>query len=140
VPCISFVGASAGLFQALLLVLAYIKLDVLEQSLANQRLSVWLARPRTFAFGRRPSTEEIGGGHPTFVSRTACYMSGRGCRVSGLARRSRCGIRSALWIGRAWYGRLIVRRATPRSWTARRPLFSNISTFARLKHSPCVVS
>jgi hypothetical protein len=68
------VGASAGLFQALLLVLAYIKLDVLEQSLANQRLSVWLARPRTFAFGRRPSTEEIGGAPDVRVTNRVLYV------------------------------------------------------------------
>jgi hypothetical protein len=33
------------------------KLDALEQSLANQRLSAWLAKVRTLGFGRRASTE-----------------------------------------------------------------------------------
>jgi hypothetical protein len=45
------------LFLTLLLVpAAYVKLDALEQSLANQRLSAWLSKVRTLGFSRRTTT------------------------------------------------------------------------------------
>jgi HAE1 family hydrophobic/amphiphilic exporter-1 len=58
---VTIIGAqSLCLFLTLLLVpAAYVKLDALEQSLANQRLSAWLAKVRTLGFGRRASTEGI---------------------------------------------------------------------------------
>jgi HAE1 family hydrophobic/amphiphilic exporter-1 len=59
---VTIIGAqSLCLFLTLLLVpAAYVKLDALEQSFANQRLSAWLAKARTFGLGRRPSTEGLG--------------------------------------------------------------------------------
>jgi hypothetical protein len=36
---------------------AYVKLDALEQSLANQRLSAWLSKVRLIGPGRRAPTE-----------------------------------------------------------------------------------
>ena len=56
---VTIIGAqSLCLFLTLLLVpAAYVKLDALEQSLANQRLSAWLSKVRTLGFGRRASTE-----------------------------------------------------------------------------------
>jgi hydrophobic/amphiphilic exporter-1 (mainly G- bacteria), HAE1 family len=53
---VTIIGAqSLCLFLTLLLVpAAYVKLDALEQSLANQRLSAWLSKVR--ALGRRTST------------------------------------------------------------------------------------
>jgi HAE1 family hydrophobic/amphiphilic exporter-1 len=58
---VTIIGAqSLCLFLTLLLVpAAYVKLDALEQSLANQRLSAWLSKLRALALGRRPSTEGI---------------------------------------------------------------------------------
>ena len=40
---------------------AYVKLDALEQSLANQRLSAWLSKVRELGLGRRTSTEGASG-------------------------------------------------------------------------------
>jgi hydrophobic/amphiphilic exporter-1 (mainly G- bacteria), HAE1 family len=56
---VTIIGAqSLCLFLTLLLVpAAYVKLDALEQSLANQRLSAWLSKVR--ALGRRTSTAEL---------------------------------------------------------------------------------
>ena len=46
-------GQSLCLFLTLLLVpVAYVKLDALEHSLANQRAKVWFARLRSSTFGR----------------------------------------------------------------------------------------
>jgi HAE1 family hydrophobic/amphiphilic exporter-1 len=58
---VTIIGAqSLCLFLTLLLVpAAYVKLDALEQSLANQRLSAWLAKARTLGFGRRTGTEGL---------------------------------------------------------------------------------
>ena len=58
---VTIIGAqSLCLFLTLLLVpAAYVKLDALEQSLANQRLSAWLAKIRTLGFGRRASPEGL---------------------------------------------------------------------------------
>ena len=48
-------GQSLCLFLTLLLVpAAYVKLDALEQSMANQRLKVWTSKLK---FGRRPAPE-----------------------------------------------------------------------------------
>ena len=38
---------------------AYVKLDALEQSFANQRLSAWLSKVRTLGPGRRASTQGL---------------------------------------------------------------------------------
>ena len=56
---VTIIGAqSLCLFLTLLLVpAAYVKLDALEQSLANQRLSAWLSKLRVLGLGRRASTE-----------------------------------------------------------------------------------
>jgi HAE1 family hydrophobic/amphiphilic exporter-1 len=56
---ITIVGAqSLCLFLTLLLVpAAYVKLDALEQSFANQRLSAWLSKVRVPGLDRRASTE-----------------------------------------------------------------------------------
>jgi HAE1 family hydrophobic/amphiphilic exporter-1 len=53
---VTIVGAqSLCLFLTLLLVpAAYVKLDALEQSLANKRLSAWLSKMRVPGIGRRP--------------------------------------------------------------------------------------
>ena len=50
-------GQSLCLFLTLLLVpAAYVKLDALEQSLANQRLKAWLEKLRSSTYGRlRPA-------------------------------------------------------------------------------------
>jgi HAE1 family hydrophobic/amphiphilic exporter-1 len=54
---VTIIGAqSLCLFLTLLLVpAAYVKLDALEQSIANKRLSAWLAKIRVFGPGRRPT-------------------------------------------------------------------------------------
>jgi HAE1 family hydrophobic/amphiphilic exporter-1 len=54
---VTIIGAqSLCLFLTLLLVpAAYVKLDALEQSIANKRLSAWLAKFRIFGPGRRPT-------------------------------------------------------------------------------------
>jgi HAE1 family hydrophobic/amphiphilic exporter-1 len=56
---VTIIGAqSLCLFLTLLLVpAAYVKLDALEQSLANQRLSAWLSKVRLLGPGRRATTE-----------------------------------------------------------------------------------
>jgi hypothetical protein len=56
---VTIIGAqSLCLFLTLLLVpAAYVKLDALEQSLANKRLSAWLSRVRVLGPGRRATTE-----------------------------------------------------------------------------------
>src|SRR4029453_1780587 len=56
---VPIIGAkSLFLFLTLLLVpAAYVKLDALEQSLANKRLSAWLSKMRVFGPGRRAGTE-----------------------------------------------------------------------------------
>jgi hydrophobe/amphiphile efflux-1 (HAE1) family protein len=56
---VTIIGAqSLCLFLTLLLVpAAYVKLDALEQSLANQRLSAWLSKVRSLGLGRRTRTE-----------------------------------------------------------------------------------
>ena len=56
---VTIIGAqSLCLFLTLLLVpAAYVKLDALEQSFANKRLSAWLSKVRTLGLGRRASTE-----------------------------------------------------------------------------------
>ena len=56
---VTIIGAqSLCLFLTLLLVpAAYVKLDALEQSLANQRLSAWLSKVRVLGLGRRATTE-----------------------------------------------------------------------------------
>jgi HAE1 family hydrophobic/amphiphilic exporter-1 len=56
---VTIIGAqSLCLFLTLLLVpAAYVKLDALEQSLANQRLSAWLSKMRSLGLGRRTSTD-----------------------------------------------------------------------------------
>ena len=56
---VTIIGAqSLCLFLTLLLVpAAYVKLDALEQSLANQRLSAWLSKMRMPWPGRRTATE-----------------------------------------------------------------------------------
>ena len=58
---VTIIGAqSLCLFLTLLLVpAAYLKLDALEQSLANQRLSAWLSKVRVLGPGRRASTERV---------------------------------------------------------------------------------
>ena len=58
---VTIIGAqSLCLFLTLLLVpAAYVKLDALEQSLANQRLSAWLSKVRVLGLGRRASTEGV---------------------------------------------------------------------------------
>jgi HAE1 family hydrophobic/amphiphilic exporter-1 len=58
---VTIIGAqSLCLFLTLLLVpAAYVKLDALEQSLANQRLSAWLSKMRALGFGRRASTQRM---------------------------------------------------------------------------------
>ena len=58
---VTIIGAqSLCLFLTLLLVpAAYVKLDALEQSLANQRLSAWLSKLRVWGPGRRASTGEL---------------------------------------------------------------------------------
>ena len=58
---VTIIGAqSLCLFLTLLLVpAAYVKLDALEQSLANKRLSEWLSKARTFGFGRRTGAEGL---------------------------------------------------------------------------------
>jgi HAE1 family hydrophobic/amphiphilic exporter-1 len=58
---VTIIGAqSLCLFLTLLLVpAAYVKLDALEQSLANQRLSAWLSKLRVLGPGRRASTGEL---------------------------------------------------------------------------------
>ena len=38
---------------------AYVKLDALEQSFVNQRLSAWLSKARWLGLGRRASTEGV---------------------------------------------------------------------------------
>jgi hypothetical protein len=55
------IGAqSLCLFLTLLLVpAAYVKLDALEQSLANRRLSAWLSKLRVLGLGRRARTEGV---------------------------------------------------------------------------------
>jgi HAE1 family hydrophobic/amphiphilic exporter-1 len=60
---VTIIGAqSLCLFLTLLLVpAAYVKLDALEQSLANKRLSAWLAKVRVPGLGRRASTEGVTG-------------------------------------------------------------------------------
>ena len=53
-------GQSLCLFLTLLLVpAAYVKLDALEQSLANQRLSAWLSKVPKLGFGRRAGSEGV---------------------------------------------------------------------------------
>ena len=48
------------LFLTLLLVpAAYVKLDALEQSLANKRLSAWPSKGRALGLGRRATTERL---------------------------------------------------------------------------------
>jgi HAE1 family hydrophobic/amphiphilic exporter-1 len=58
---VTIIGAqSLCLFLTLLLVpAAYVKLDALEQSFANQRLSAWLSKVRALGLGRRTSTEGL---------------------------------------------------------------------------------
>jgi multidrug efflux pump subunit AcrB len=58
---VTIIGAqSLCLFLTLLLVpAAYVKLDALEQSLANQRLSAWLSKVRSLGLGRRTGTEGL---------------------------------------------------------------------------------
>jgi hydrophobic/amphiphilic exporter-1 (mainly G- bacteria), HAE1 family len=58
---VTIIGAqSLCLFLTLLLVpAAYVKLDALEQSLANKRLSAWLSKLRVLGPGRRPRTEGV---------------------------------------------------------------------------------
>ena len=58
---VTIIGAqSLCLFLTLLLVpAAYVKLDALEQSLANRRLSTWLSKVRVFGPGRRAGTEGV---------------------------------------------------------------------------------
>jgi len=58
---VTIIGAqSLCLFLTLLLVpAAYVKLDALEQSLANRRLSAWLSKVRVFGPGRRAGTEGV---------------------------------------------------------------------------------
>jgi len=58
---VTIIGAqSLCLFLTLLLVpAAYVKLDALEYSLANQRISAWLAKMRELALGRRASPEGV---------------------------------------------------------------------------------
>jgi hypothetical protein len=53
---ITIIGAqSLCLFLTLLLVpAAYVKLDALEQSFANQRLRAWMSKLRAFGPGRQP--------------------------------------------------------------------------------------
>jgi hypothetical protein len=43
----------------LLVPAAYVKLDALEQSLANKRLSAWLSKMRVLGPGRRAGTEGV---------------------------------------------------------------------------------
>ena len=53
-------GQSLCLFLTLLLVpVAYVKFDALEQSFANQRLNAWLSKMRVFGLGRRTGTEGV---------------------------------------------------------------------------------
>ena len=57
-PSRSSAAQSLCLFLTLLLVpAAYVKLDALEQSMANQRLSAWLSKVRVLGPGRRATTE-----------------------------------------------------------------------------------
>jgi hydrophobe/amphiphile efflux-1 (HAE1) family protein len=58
---VTIIGAqSLCLFLTLLLVPAsYVKLDALEQSIANKRLSAWLSKMRVPGFGRRAGTEGL---------------------------------------------------------------------------------
>ena len=58
---VTIIGAqSLCLFLTLLLVpAAYVKLDALEHSFANQRLSAWLSKARWLGLGRRTSTEGV---------------------------------------------------------------------------------
>jgi len=58
---VTIIGAqSLCLFLTLLLVpAAYVKLDALEQSLANRGLSAWLSKVRALGLGRRPGTEGV---------------------------------------------------------------------------------
>jgi hydrophobe/amphiphile efflux-1 (HAE1) family protein len=58
---VTIIGAqSLCLFLTLLLVpAAYVKLDALEQSFANQRLNAWLSKARWLGLGRRPSSEGV---------------------------------------------------------------------------------
>ena len=58
---VTIIGAqSLCLFLTLLLVpAAYVKLDALEQSLANKRLSAWLSKVRVFRPARRAGTEGV---------------------------------------------------------------------------------
>ena len=58
---VTIIGAqSLCLFLTLLLVpAAYVKLDGLEQSLANLRLVAWLSKLRVFGPGRRATTESV---------------------------------------------------------------------------------
>ena len=58
---VTIIGAqSLCLFLTLLLVpAAYVKLDALEQSLANRRLNAWLSKVRALGLGRRATTERL---------------------------------------------------------------------------------
>src|SRR4029453_5595780 len=57
---VTIIGAqSLCLFPTLLLVPAsYVKLDALEQSIANKRLSTWLAKVRSLGFDRRGAARQ----------------------------------------------------------------------------------